>query len=151
MNRTAIKWGKNPLLATLLMVAFCTRALIPIGFMPGPGGLILCDGYAAMSGAKAPHGMSHEMAGMAGMDMSGMDMPGMDSHPVHDDGASKHGGLSLCPFAAAATAMASGHAALAVTELLPPVARKIELPSLPFVPRTALVPSRLPRGPPMFA
>ncbi len=157
VNRTVFRWGSHPLLVTLLMTAFCARALIPLGFMPGPEGLVLCPGYASMHGLSAPPAMSREMAGMAGVDMSGMDMSATDmpatdmsamkSHFSHD-GMLKHGSLSLCPFAVAATTMVSGHASVMAVVLLLPVARSIQPPSLPLVPRTAFPPNRLPRGPP---
>ena len=148
-NRIAIKWARNPLLAALLLAAFFSRALIPAGFMPGPGGLILCNGFAPTP-ATASQAMNHDMSAM---DMSGMNMAGMahpGGHPAHGGGSQDHVGSSLCPFAAAATTMASGHAfvlSVAVAVDSGPVL----LPEQPFVPRGTIVPTRLPRGPPTFA
>lgn len=153
-NQVAIRWARKPWLAALLLVAFCSRALIPTGFMPGPGGLILCNGYA-----PNPHTVSqtmdHDMSamGMSGMHMAGMDMAGMahhGSHPSHDGGTQDHEGSSLCPFAAAATSMAAGHAALLAVSLAVE-SGAILLPEEPFIPRGTIVPTRLPRGPPSLA
>ena len=148
-NRIAIKWARNPLLAALLLAAFFSRALIPAGFMPGPGGLILCSGFAPTP-ATASQAMNHDMPAMdmSGMDMAGMTHPG--GHPAHGGGSQDHEGSSLCPFAAAATTMASGHTALlSVTVAIE--TGPVLLPEQPFVPRGTLVPTRLPRGPPACA
>jgi hypothetical protein len=141
-------------LAALLLVAFCSRALIPAGFMPGPGGLILCNGFAPAP-ATASQGISHDMStmdmsdmNMAGMDMAGMAHPGGD--PSHGGGSQDHEGSSLCPFAAAATAMASGHAA-AYSVAIFSESEAVQLPEQPLVPRGTIVPTRLPRGPPAVA
>lgn len=153
----AIKWAQNPALAALLLVAFFSRALIPAGFMPGPGGLVICPGYTPAPGAATPQSMSHDMSAMqmAGMDMSGMDMSGMDmahqaGHPAKDGGSPDHEGSSPCPFAAAAIAMVSGHFAtlVSVSHVVTP---RIELPSQPVVPRGTIAPTSLPRGPPSLA
>ena len=49
--------------------------------MPGPGGLILCWGYAPIATGSAAHQVPHDMSGMdmSGMDMSSMDMSGTAS------------------------------------------------------------------------
>ena len=148
-NRVAVRLAQNPLLVALLLVAVCGRVLIPTGFMPGPGGLILCNGYAPVPGAVIQT-LSHDMSKM---DMPGMDMTGtshLGGHPSHDGGAPHHEGPSLCPFAAAATTMASGHTAVLVVSLATE-SRPVQLPSQPFVPRGTIVPTRLPRGPPSLA
>jgi len=63
--------------SALVLPGFCARALIPAGFMPAPGGLILCGGYAAapVVAASSPgHTMSAmDISGMV-MGMAGMDM-----------------------------------------------------------------------------
>ncbi len=151
-NRTAIKWAQNPALAALLLVAFFSRALIPAGYMPGPGGLIICHGGMPAPAAIASQGMSHDMSDM---DMSGMDMSGMDMSQ-HADQQSKtgslpdHEGSGFCPFAAAATPMASWHVVtlLSVIDVITP---RVNLPPQPFVPRGTIVPTSLPRGPPSLA
>lgn len=137
------------MLAALLLAAFFARALVPAGFMPGPGGLILCAGFAPTSGAAA-QSMAHVMSSM---DMVGMDMQGMPHHgedSSHDDGSPAHDGSSLCPFAAAASTMASGHAAIP-TGSVTVEADSVRIPDQPFVPRGTIVPTRLPRGPPSLA
>ena len=138
----AIRWVRNPWLAVLLLGAIFTRALIPVGFMPGPGGLVLCPGYAPTNfGAGAASTAQHDMPGM---DMSGHDM-GMD----HSGKAPAHASMGGCVFAAAGTALAFFHTP--GPALITPVVslEKIFAPQ-PFVPRTAVAPTRLPRGPPAF-
>ena len=144
-NQVAIRWVRKPWLAALLLVTFFARALVPTGFMPGPGGLIICTGYA-------PASVSHEMSGMdmAGMDMSGMDMGSHAGHSGHDGGPPSHDSMGMCPFAAAAAAMASPQAANAVV-LAHFVSTAVEIPEQPFVPRGTIVPTRLPRGPPSYS
>ena len=153
-NRMAIRLARNPLLAALLLVTFVARALIPAGFMPGPGGFVLCNGYAPASGAAA-QAMAHDMSSMdmSGMDMAGMDMSGMVHHGEHssrDGSAPNHAGATLCPLAAAATSMASGHIAV-LTASVAVETGSVQLPDQPFVPRGTIVPTRLPRGPPSLA
>jgi hypothetical protein len=151
-NRIAIRWAQNPLLAALLLAAFFSRALIPAGFMPGPGGLVLCNGFGPAP-TTVSQAMSHDMStmDMSGMDMAGMDMPGMahaGGHPAHGGGSQDHEGSSLCPFAAAATTMASSHASLlSVTVAVD--SRPVLLPEQPFVPRGTIASTSLPRGPPL--
>ena len=146
-NQIAIRWARKPWLAALLLVALGSRLLIPTGFMPGPGGLVLCSGHGPMiMGASSD---------MGGMDMSGMDMPGMDlgthgGHSDHNGNSPSHDGMGMCPFAAAATAMASPQAVNAVV-LAHLVSTAVEIPPQPFVPRGTIVPTRLPRGPPSYS
>ena len=146
IHRTATPCARNPVLVALLLVAFCARALIPTGFMPGPGGLILCDGHMSAPSATASPAMVHDMSAMA---MSGEDMAHHADHASQDGGSPAHPGSTFCPFAAAATPMASSHAAslLAVHS----VVTKLDLPSARVVPRGTIVPTRLPRGPPSSA
>ena len=156
-NQVAIRWARTPWLAVLLLVTFFARALVPAGFMPGPGGLMVCSGYAPVAAGPAAHQMPHDMSGMdmAGMDMSSMDMSGMamsgDSGSLgHGGHGSDHEGMGICPFAAAATTMSAPHAVSAVTfaQLIPAA---IEPPPQEFIPRGTIVPTRLPRGPPSLA
>jgi len=128
------------------LVTFFARALVPTGFMPGPGGLILCSGYAPIAGSAA-HQMPHDMSGM---DMSGMAMPGHPGSPSHGGNAPDHVSMGVCPFAAAASTMSAPHAVsvVAFAHLLP---ASIALPSQVFIARGTIVPTRLPRGPPSFA
>jgi hypothetical protein len=146
--------ARKPILAALLLVTFLARALVPTGFMPGPGGLILCSGFAPAP-STVSQAMSHDMStmDMSGMDMAGMDMSGMahaGGHPAHGGGSQDHEGSSLCPFAAAATTMASGHACL-ISVAVAVDSGPVLLPEQPFVPRGTIVPTRLPRGPPSLA
>jgi len=133
-------------------MAFCSRALIPAGFMPGPGGLMICPSYASLPSAASTGSMSHDMPGM---DMSAMDMVGMDmshdSDQVPDDGgSSRHEGSPLCPFAAAAVPMASSLVTV-ILAVVHDVTLRIDLPYQAVIPRDAIAPTRLPRGPPSFA
>ena len=138
-NKTAIKWARNPLLAALLLVAFCIHAMIPAGFMPGPGGLILCYGHS-----------DSDMRSMAGMDMAGMDSsspsaPHLSHH--HGGGAPEHGRSTECPFAASAASLAACLFALLLFAFAL-VRQSTSLPPEPIPRRSPVVPTRLPRGPP---
>ena len=106
---------------------------------------MICDGFTHAPGAITAQTMND----MSAMGMAGMDMAGMEAHHAgHSKGGSpEHEHLTVCPFAGAATPMASGKVPLAIAPV-PAVARQIALPSLPFVPRRTIVPTRLPRGPP---
>lgn len=125
--------------------------------MPGPGGLVLCSGYAPIANGAAAHHMPHDMSAMdrAGMDMSSADMPGMamPAHPAntgHGGHASEHESMGVCPFAAAASTMAAPHA-IAVVVLADRVPASLSLPPQEILPRGTIVPTRLPRGPPSLA
>ena len=151
-NRTAHRWLKNPWFAALLLTALFSRALIPAGFMPGQGGLVICNGYTSVRGGIATQDISHEMPAMemAGMDMSGMGLAHQAGHLSKDGGGPDHEGSSLCPFAAAATSMASSYTPVRVA-IVHTVVPRIDFPAQPFVPRGTIVPTRLPRGPPTVA
>lgn len=148
----AHRWLRNPWFAALLLTALFSRALIPAGFMPGHGGLVICDGHTPVQGGIATRDIGHEMSAMemAGMDMSGMGLAHQAGHPSKDGGGPDHEGSSLCPFAAAATSMASSYTPVLVA-IVHTVVPRIDLPSQPFVPRGTIVPTRLPRGPPTVA
>ena len=153
-TRIAIRLARNPILAALLLVTFFTRALVPAGFMPGPGGLMLCPAYGP-STAAVHAAMGHDMPSMdmSDVDMSTMDMSGMlhtGSHRSHGGGPQDHEGSSACPFAAAVTAMASGHTSVYSVAIYCE-SRSVQLPEQRFVPRGTIVPTRLPRGPPSLA
>ena len=100
------RWGLALAFAALLL-----RALIPTGFMPGSGGLVLCPGTTHM----------------LGMDISGMAMPGMDmggdAQQVPDDGRApaSAGHYDTCVFAASVAGIAPPgvHAPLLVASALP--------------------------------
>jgi hypothetical protein len=135
----AQRWLGRRWFAALLFTALFSRALIPVGFMPAAGGIILCSGYASV--------------GTSGMDMPGMQMPGMDMSGNADHGGGspppRHG-TELCPFSAVASVMAAGHAPTptALTLVDPTV---IVFPPEQSIPRGTLVPTSLPRGPPRSA
>ncbi|MBS0612933.1 MAG: hypothetical protein JSS24_07165, partial [Proteobacteria bacterium] len=115
-----------PLLAALLLVAFGSHALIPSGFMPGRGGLVICHGHM----------------------MSSAGMPGQgDTAPGHGGTDPQHPNANLCPFAAAATTMATAQSAMSPA-LASMVVTDGDLPPRSFIPRGTIVPTRLPRGPP---
>jgi hypothetical protein len=129
--------ARNPWLAGLLLVMFFAHALIPIGYMPGPGGVILCPGYGPT--ASAGHA-DHD-------DMSGMDMSGT-AKPIHHGGkATSNDGMGMCPFAATATTFALGHAPTATAFALV-LQAEIKRGAEPSIPHSAVPPTRLPRGPP---
>lgn len=136
-NCVALRLARNPWLASLLLVTLAIRALIPLGYMPGSGGLMLCPGYAPIASINDT---DHD--DMSGMDMSGAAMP-MD----HDGKAPSHDSSVVCPFAAAATAFASFH-----TPTVSAFASVVQLETKPapepFIPRSQVPLSRLPRGPP---
>jgi len=150
-NRTATRWARNPLLAALLLITVCSRVLVPAGYMPGHGGLIVCPGYLPIVSAAADRDMS-SMRGMhmADMDMFAMDMPNQPDQPMAPGKSNKHTGQTLCPFAAAATTMAATGlcALLLIAHSVPALA---DFPPDRWIPRSAFVPSRLPRGPPFPA
>jgi hypothetical protein len=143
MNRIARHWRRRPWLTVLLLVALVSRALVPQGFMPGHGGLILCAGYAPVLNAEPPD------RAVSGRDMAGMDMN------VHDHGHGSGGvphshddaGTGTCPFAAAASVMAPVHAvpALLIWQVTSTIT---SFPPEKPLPRGTIVPTRLPRGPP---
>jgi hypothetical protein len=128
----AQRWLASRCFTALLFAALLSRALIPVGFMPGAGGIVLCSGYAPVAA------------------MPGMDMPGMDMSGNADQGAggpSQRHGIEFCPFSAVASVMAAGHApALAALARFVPTV--IVFPPQKSIPRGTIVPTSLPRGPP---
>ena len=160
MNRIAYRLMSRPWFAGLLLAAVVARALVPVGFMPGKGGLMLCTAVAtaparAHDGDRGGAGDT-DMSGMdmAGMEMAGMDMPGMPMDAHHaGSGAHHHPGHSAggsCPFAAAPTAVTLAPFACCALPP-PPVAVAVVFPPAQSVPRGTIVPTRLPRGPPIGA
>ncbi len=153
-TRVAIRYARDPWLAALLVVTFLARALIPAGFMPGAGGLILCSGYASLAPGSSidqrPSDQSAtDMAGMdmSSMDMSGMAMPGHSTNSSHGGNAPNHENTGICPFAAAASTIAVPHA-ISVAALAHLIPASIEFPPQKVIPRGTIVPTGLPRGPP---
>jgi hypothetical protein len=131
----AQRWLASRCFTALLFAALLSRALIPVGFMPGAGGIVLCSGYAPV-------------AAMSGMDMPGMDMSGTADHGA--GGPSQRHGIEFCPFAAVASVMAAGHAP-ALAALIPFVPAVLVFPPQKPIPRGTIVPTSLPRGPPASA
>lgn len=139
-SRVAIQWARNPLLAALLLAVFLGRALIPVGFMPGPYGMVLCPGYAPTA-----HTMAHDMSGM---DMTTADTAHRDAG--HGGPAPAHTLPDICPFAAASMTMVACNAPIALIHSYV-VSTDLILPAPPVVPRGTIVPTRLPRGPPIYS
>jgi len=140
-SKLARWWARRQWLQYLLLVVVFARAVVPTGFMPGPAGLILCPGYGPTSLQAVTH---PDVDGM-----SGMDMPHHPGHAPDHGGLPGHEGASFCPFAAAATSMGCAGTAVVVA-FVHAVAARFDLPSLPLVPRGTIVPTRLPRGPPVL-
>ena len=129
----------------MLFTALLSRALVPVGYMPGAGGIVLCSGYApVLTAVQGPEAVG----GMPGMLMPGMDMSGEDHQGA--GGPSPRHGVEFCPYTAVAAVMAAGHASLlnAFTLFVPSA---VVFPPEQSVPRGTIVPTRLPRGPPASA
>lgn len=163
MIRFARPWLARRWPTALLVAVLACRALVPAGYMPGMGGIMLCPGYAPVPAASAADAMTaHGMAAhsMAGMDMSSMDMSAAEMASLHGGAAPGHGSAhdhgdehslsGQCVFAAAA-----GMAAVAPAGLspLPPelVPTTTAFPPERVLPRGRIVPTRLARGPPAFS
>jgi hypothetical protein len=115
----------------LLFAALFSRALIPVGFMPGAGGIVLCSGYASVPAMDMP-----------GMDMSAKTDQANASAPSH-----RHEGVQICLFSAVTRLMTAGHpSALAAFPLV--VSGTTVFPPEKSIPRGTIVPTSLPRGPP---
>ena len=127
------------MLAVLLLLAIGSRALVPIGFMPGHGGLIVCDGYLPPLGAETV---------TSAASMGDMDMSSDTGQPSTHGHASGHEGSMLCPFAAAAAAMAAPGLSAALVLIAHTVTPRIHFPPERFILHGTIVPTRLPRGPP---
>jgi hypothetical protein len=143
----------NPWFAVLLLAALIARALVPLGYMPGPGGVMLCPAYAPLA-AHIPN--SGEARHESDMDSPGMDLPGMDmsmgsmdmsEHSGHGRSPSPHDGVAVCPFGAAASNVAITH-----TPLVLAVSAGASITPQPHTeqsaPRSTIPITRLPRGPP---
>jgi hypothetical protein len=131
-HSSAQRWLARGWFTALLFTALFARALVPVGFMPGAGGIVLCSGYAPVP------------------DMSRMAMPGMDMSGNTDQGAggpAQPHGMEFCPYTAVAAVMAAGHAA-PLTVSTPLVPSAILFPPEQSIARGTIVPTALPRGPP---
>jgi hypothetical protein len=130
----AQRWLDRPWFTALLFAALLSRALIPLGFMPGPGGIVLCSGYAPVPA----------------MDMPGMDMSAKADHADATAPSQRHEGVQICLFSAVARVMAAGHAPLLAVFPLFDSSTTV-FPPEKSIPRGRIVPTSLPRGPPATA
>ncbi len=130
----AQRWLDRPWFAAWLCAALLSRALIPVGFMPGPGGIVLCSGYALVPA-------------MPRMDMPGMDMSGKADHDNATAPSQRHQGVEICLFSALARLMAVGPAP-ALAGFPQFVSSTAVFPPEKSIPRGTIVPTSLPRGPP---
>lgn len=147
--QSTIRKARSPLVAALLLVAFCLHALIPVGYMPGPDGLVICSGYTPVPGPAIAHTMSATSMG-DDMDMSVVSTSGITHHGAHPGkkgGVPEHGGASLCPFAAAMAVMAGAQTAIPIG-IARVVSTRIGVPPQQLVARATPAPTHLPRGPP---
>lgn len=142
-----IRWARSPWLAALLVMVLGSHALIPDGFMPGGGGLVLCSGFGPM-----PMDHARVVAGMriGSLDMSPVDMSRHIGKSGQEDRSPDHSGGGACPFAAAASTMAISEPS-SLTLHSPYISADIDVPHQPVIPRGTIVPTRLPRGPPALA
>lgn len=125
---------RRPWLSVVLLATFLCHGLIPAGFMPGRGGLIVCPGYLPASG-------------MAGMDMLGMSSSIPARHTGNGPHSPGHAAFGICPFAAAVALLAMVPAAPTVVMVEQIFVVNI-FPPEEFRPRGMFVPANLPRGPP---
>ncbi len=132
-HATALRWATNRLLAGLLLTAVLARALIPQGFMPGPGGMQMCHGYVPPAPAVGT------LVGQ-GSPVDGAQDPAAP-HPKD---------TTPCPFAAAATAALPGESTVLV-EVTQTSIITLALPVERSDPSGRFEPTRLPRGPPPAA
>ena len=142
----------SPWLQLLLVVVLLGRALVPVGYMPGAGGLVLCPAYGHAQAASG-HAMAHPMA----MDMPGYDMSAMDMGPAASKGGAHAGHQGMAHEGSCAYATSASGSALSTVHSLPPVAyvpstpNDVPAPVEPLIPRGTIVPTRLPRGPPALS
>ncbi|HEY6454965.1 MAG TPA: hypothetical protein VIY90_06725 [Steroidobacteraceae bacterium] len=140
--KLAQRWLARSWFTALLFAALLSRALIPLGFMPGPGGIVLCSGYAPVS--AMPYGPEAEHS------MPGMDMSGNAEHAHVRAPSRRHEGVQICLFSAVAKVMAVGHGSLLAAFSLFNSSRTV-FPPEKSIPRGTIVPTSLPRGPPATA
>ena len=142
----------SPWLQLLLVVALLGRALVPVGYMPGAGGLVLCPAYGPAQAAGG-HAMAHSMA----MDMPGHDMSAMDMGPAASKGGAHAGHQGMAHEGSCAYATSASGSALSTVHSLPAVAyvpntpNDVPTPADRLIPRGTIVPTRLPRGPPALS
>ena len=145
----AHRWLNRPWFAALLLITLVARGLMPTGFMPGAGGIMLCPGYApVLNAADAPPAMDD----MAGMPMDGMDMAHMDvaGHGRQGGQSPLHEATCACPYAGAASGIGLLHEPLAI-QAAQTTSAAVVFPPERVIPRARIAPTRLPRGPPLPA
>jgi hypothetical protein len=153
VRNRAFSSGRKPnaWFAVLLLAALIARALVPLGYMPGPGGVMLCPAYAPLAAHILGSGGARDESDSPGMDRSGIDMSmgamDMSAHSGHGRSPSQHDGVAACPFGAAASIVAITH-----TPLLLGLPAGVSISPQPhieqFLPRDTTPLARLPRGPP---
>ena len=138
--------------AVLIGTLLLGRALVPFGYMPGAGGLVLCPAYGPAQAAGG-HAMAHSMA----MDMPGHDMSAMDMGPAAAKGGAHAGHEGMAHEGSCAYATSASGSALSTVHSLPAVAyvpstpNDVPSPAERLIPRGTIVPTRLPRGPPALS
>ncbi|HUN90887.1 MAG TPA: hypothetical protein VMU33_02445 [Burkholderiaceae bacterium] len=138
---------RNRVFAALLLVTFCARGFIPIGFMPAIGGAVICRGYAPAPDAVGGGASSGVLSALEG---AAAGRSGLDGDPSKEGKSRDHEGATPCPFAVAGSALATGRFALmAAAEAA--VADRVQLPPTPVLARGTIAPTGLPRGPPRAA
>jgi hypothetical protein len=145
-NPPSIRFARNPVLATLSLIAFCAQALVPVGFMPGAGGLVICPGHLPAVAASTDRD-TPAMA-MVGTDMPGMDMAVQADRTSAGKRPTHYERQTLCPFASAATAMAAMAPSAPALAYIYNGTFLQTFPRDRWIHRRAIAPNRLPRGPP---
>jgi hypothetical protein len=159
MNQTAQRWMRRPWFSALLLTALLLRVLVPVGYMPGIGSdgsftVILCPGYAPVPAHSSHHDFAHPGEAASAADRSGMsgvaDMPDMAGMPgmAEHGGHGQHDAQGNCLYAGATTGTALVRLAPA-TLLRQPSLVSVVFPPERNIPRGTIVPTRLPRGPPL--
>lgn len=142
----AIRRNRRYLWTALVVPVLLLRVLIPAGYMPAPGGLMLCPGAGSSFAAGSAPAMD-----MSGMDMAAMDMSGAttaDHDPGAPAGPASHG--DSCPFAAALAGYAPPSAGyLVAAPVLLSLSQDVLHPS-GFLARS-IDRTQGPRGPPTLA
>lgn len=142
-----LRRSRQLLWTALVVPVLLLRALLPTGYMPGPGGLMLCPGTVPVQQMPNPD------AQMVVMDMSGMDMSGMDAAGLHHHPPAQHhteGHSEVCPFAAGASGYAPAAAdTLVLAGILVESPRAVARTSGQHAP--TILRTQGPRGPPTLA
>jgi hypothetical protein len=149
MNHLAQRSMRQPWFSAVLLIALLSRALVPVGYMPGIGSdgaftVMLCPGYAPLPAqeSRIDSADSSTMADMPGM-ATMPDMAGPGGHSQHENRSE-----CPCPYAGATTGMALVQLAPA-TLLAQQSSSSMVFPPARYIPRGTIVPTRLPRGPPL--